>query len=71
MGLARMSYRRFRGFFVILEAKETEVSMGRAPFAGKLDKLQGILSKLDAKGKWPSTWNWDNHIMVFIKLKKM
>ena len=67
-----MSYRRFRGFFVILEAQETRFQVpGRAPFAGKLDKLQGILSKLDAKGEVAQRVELDYQGKAFIKLKKM
>ena len=69
--LARMNYRRFRGFFVILDSKDTEVSMGRSPFAGKLDKLQGILSKLEAKGEVAQRIELDYQGKAFIKLKKM
>lgn len=67
----QMSYRRFRGFFVTLAGSGAEIALGRAPFAGKLDKLATILSKLEAKGQVAERIELDYQGKAFIKSKKM
>lgn len=67
----QLSYRRYRGFFVTLAGSGAEVSVGRAPFAGKLDKLTGILTKLEAKGHVAERIELDYQGKAFIKSKKM
>lgn len=68
---SQLSYRRFRGFFVTLSGSGAEVAMGRAPFSGKLDKLTGILTKLQAKGQVAERIELDYQGKAFIKSKKM
>ncbi len=67
----QLSYRRYRGFFVTLAGSGAEVAVGRAPFAGKLDKLTGILTKLEAKGHVAERIELDYQGKAFIKSKKM
>lgn len=68
---AQMSFRKFRGFFVTLPGTGAEVALGRSPFPGKLDKLSGILSKLEAKGQVAERIELDYQGKAFIKSKKM
>lgn len=67
----QVGYRRYRGFFVTLAGSGAEVAVGRAPFAGKLDKLTGILTKLEAKGHVAERIELDYQGKAFIKSKKM
>lgn len=69
--LGAIEFRKFRGFFVTLQGNETEVAVGRAPFPGKLQKLQGILQKLSEKGEVAVRIELDYQGKAFIKLKKM
>jgi cell division septal protein FtsQ len=68
---AQVDYRRYRGFFVTLEGSGAGVAIGRAPFSAKLDKLQTILAKLQAKGQVAERIELDYQGKAFIKSKKM
>ncbi len=68
---AAMGYRRFRGFFVTLADSNAEVAIGRGPFTGKLDKLTGILTKLEGKGLVAERIELDYQGKAFIKSRKM
>jgi len=67
----KLEVRRYRGFFGQLIPQGTEVALGRAPFAPKLDKLQGILAKLAKKNEQALRIELDYQGKAFIKLKKM
>jgi hypothetical protein len=71
LALASMSVLRYRGFSIVLAGPGTEVAMGRAPFAPKLEKLEGILQKLAAKQQLAARIELDYQGKAFIKLKKM
>jgi len=68
---AKLEVRRYRGFFAQLLPQGTEVALGRAPFAPKLDKLQGILDKLAKRQEQALRVELDYQGKAFIKLKKM
>ncbi len=68
---AKLEVRRYRGFFAQLPPQGTEVALGRAPFAPKLDKLQGILDKLAKRKEQALRIELDYQGKAFIKLKKM
>jgi len=67
----KLEVRRYRGFFGQLIPQGTEVALGRAPFAPKLDKLQGILARLAKKNEQALRIELDYQGKAFIKLKKM
>jgi hypothetical protein len=69
--LASLSYRKYRGFFAALSGQDLEIAMGRAPFADKLDRLKGILSKLAQKGEQAARIELDYQGKAFIKLRKL
>jgi len=68
---AHMDYHKYRGFFVTLKDSDTEIAVGRAPFAGKFEKLQEIFAKLARKNEQAQRIELDYQGKAFIKLKKM
>lgn len=71
LAIASLEHRRYRGFTIALKDRELEVAIGRAPFAGKLHKLDEILGKLSEKGEQAMRVELDYQGKAFIKLKKM
>jgi hypothetical protein len=68
---SRLEVKKYRGFSVTLAGKDLEIALGRAPFAAKLEKLQGILDKLAQKNEQAVRIELDYQGKAFIKQKKM
>lgn len=66
-----LEFRRYRGYFAHVSGLETEVALGRAPFAEKLDKLRTLLDKLAARGEVAQRIELDYQGKAFVKLKKL
>lgn len=66
-----MDFRRFRGFFVVLQNSETEVALGRSPFAGKLTRLNEILTRFEKTSSTAARIELDYQGKAFIKEKKL
>lgn len=69
--ITSIDHRRYRGFTIALKDRDLEVAIGRAPFTGKLHKLDEILGKLAEKGEQAMRVELDYQGKAFIKLKKM
>ena len=69
--LEHLQVQKFRGFVCELAATKTEVALGRAPFAEKLEKLKGILDKLALRQEQAQRIELDYQGKAFVKLKKM
>ena len=71
LNISKFHVERFRGFVAELSSQGTEVALGRAPFAEKLDKLSGILEKLAVRQEQAQRIELDYQGKAFVKLKKM
>jgi hypothetical protein len=66
-----IDFRRFRGFFIVLQNSETEVALGRSPFSGKLARLHEILTRLEKTASTAARIELDYQGKAFIKEKKL
>ena len=66
-----IEFKRFRGFFVVLQTSETEVALGRSPFSGKLVRLHEILKRLEKTSSTAARIELDYQGKAFIKEKKL
>ena len=71
MKFLSIEFRKHRGFTVQLDGIETMVSLGRAPFLPKLDKLKLLLGKLASRGEVAMRIELDYQGKAFVKLKKL
>ncbi|MBM4251013.1 MAG: hypothetical protein FJ146_03505 [Deltaproteobacteria bacterium] len=71
INISKFHVERFRGFVAELTSLGTEVALGRAPFAEKLEKLGGILEKLAVRQEQAQRIELDYQGKAFVKLKKM
>ncbi len=62
-------YQNHRGFFVIMEPGSIEVSIGRAPFDDKVNRLAEVLERVDRQKV--SRIELDYHGKAFIKERKL
>jgi hypothetical protein len=69
--LKTIEHRPYRGFFVTLDGRDTEIAVGRAPFEAKLARLVEILGRLAQSKEDAARIELDYQGKAFIKVKKM
>ena len=67
--VASLRYQNHRGFFTVMDPEGIEVSMGRAPFEDKLNRLAEVLLRIDRQKV--SRIELDYHGKAFIKERKL
>lgn len=67
--LQKLFFENHRGFRVKITGSETEIFLGNAPFAAKLDKLREILVSLQARNRQATRIELDYVDKAFIKEK--
>lgn len=65
----RIRYQMHRGFFVVLQPDNLEISFGRGPFEGKLERLRDVLKQVDRNKI--SRVELDYHGKAFIRERKI
>ncbi len=67
----KLSFEKYRGFYINIKDLETDIALGNPPFEAKLEKLGEVLKKISSKGEVAQRIELDFQGKAFIKIKKM
>jgi hypothetical protein len=67
----KLSFDKYRGFFINIKDLETDIALGNPPFETKLEKLGEVLKKISSKGEVAQRIELDFQGKAFIKMKKL
>ncbi len=67
----KLSFEKYRGFYINIKDLETDIALGNPPFETKLEKLGEVLKKISGKGEVAQRIELDFQGKAFIKMKKM
>ena len=67
----KLSFEKYRGFFINIKDLETDIALGNPPFETKLEKLGEVLKKISSKGEVAQRIELDFQGKAFIKMKKL
>ncbi len=67
----KLSFEKYRGFYINIKDLETDIALGNPPFETKLEKLGEVLKKISSKGEVAQRIELDFQGKAFIKMKKM
>jgi len=67
----KLSYEKYRGFYINIRDLETEIALGNPPYETKLEKLGEVLKQISSKGEVAQRIELDFQGKAFIKMKKL
>jgi hypothetical protein len=67
----KLSFEKYRGFYINIKDLETDIALGNPPFETKLEKLGEVLKKISSKGEVAQRIELDFQGKAFIKMKKL